>query len=125
MTPTFTPPRLARYGAGMAAETMMAATPSLGLEHEVDNDAKDACHLAMSSSASSHSVEKEHKLVAEGLFTPSAQETDVDSVNGSDRNEKLEEAGAAVAKVDTKKDVEGDFEMSIEFDGITRNELFS
>lgn len=63
----------------------------------------------MSSSASSHSVEKEHKLVAEGLLPPSAQETDVDSVNGSDRNGKLEEAGAgsAVAKVDTKKDVEG------------------
>ncbi|KFY90078.1 hypothetical protein V498_06186 [Pseudogymnoascus sp. VKM F-4517 (FW-2822)] len=68
-----------------------------------------ACHQAMSSSASSHSVEKEHKLVAEGLLPPSAQETDVDSVNGSDRNGKLEEAGAgsAVAKVDTKKDVEG------------------
>ncbi|KAL5353019.1 hypothetical protein ACLOAV_001048 [Pseudogymnoascus australis] len=86
----------------------MAATPSLGLEHEVNDDAKDSRDYAMSSSASSHSVEKEHKLVAEGL-SPSAQETDVDSVNGSDRNGKLEEAGAgsAVAKVDTKKDVEG------------------
>ncbi|KFZ14917.1 hypothetical protein V502_05850 [Pseudogymnoascus sp. VKM F-4520 (FW-2644)] len=61
----------------------------------------------MSSSASSHSVEKEHKLVAEGLLTPGAQETDVDSLNGSDRNAKLEEAGVTAAKVDADKDVEG------------------
>lgn len=61
----------------------------------------------MSSSVSSHSVEKEHKLVAEGLLTPGAQETDVDSVNGSDRNGKLEEAGVTAAKVDSEKDVEG------------------
>lgn len=61
----------------------------------------------MSSSASSHSVEKEHKLVAEGLDRPSAQVTDVDSVNGSEGNSKLEEAGVAVAKVDAENDVEG------------------
>lgn len=63
---------------------------------------------AMSSSESTHSVEeKEHKLVAEGLASPSAQETDVDSVNGSGRNEKLEEAGVTATKVDTEKDIEG------------------
>lgn len=45
-----------------------------------------------------------HKLVAEGLASPSAQETDVDSVNGSARNEKLEEAGDAFA---AEKDLEG------------------
>lgn len=40
-TPTFTPPRLARHGIDMAAETTMATTTSLGLEQEVKDDAKD------------------------------------------------------------------------------------
>lgn len=60
----------------------------------------------MSSSASSHSVEKEHKLVAKGLIGPGSK-TDVDSVNGSAQNDKLEEAGVTAAKVDAEKDVEG------------------
>lgn len=60
----------------------------------------------MSSSVSTHSLEKEHKLVAEGLATPGSK-TDVDSVHGSVQNEKLEEAGVSVAKVDAEKDVEG------------------
>ncbi|OBT63065.1 hypothetical protein VE03_07439 [Pseudogymnoascus sp. 23342-1-I1] len=84
----------------------MATATSLGLELKWTTMLRTACVKAMSSSVSTHSVEKEHKLVAEGLFTPGAQ-TDVDSVNGSDRNGKLEEAGATVGKVDAEKDVEG------------------
>jgi hypothetical protein len=66
----------------------------------------------MARSSSSHSAsEKEHKLVAEGLAKPGGLETDVDSVDGSDPNEKLEEVELSVAdgdvtEVDAEKDVE-------------------
>lgn len=40
--PNIYPTRLARLGFGMSVETTMAATPSLGLEHEVNDDAKDS-----------------------------------------------------------------------------------
>jgi hypothetical protein len=61
--------------------------------------------------ASTSSSEKEHKLVAEGLARPDALETDVDSIDGSDPNEKLEElklsvAGGDVTEGDAEKDVE-------------------